>query len=104
MRQQQMTHKRRPVAHKEFQRLPVRQVSLPTPDAVLQMIGITPFFQHLLVIIGFQKGGMALPEITGNLLTGITDVREDADMYIIKRDDKTMRVRCIMRLRESRHL
>ena len=70
-------------------------------DTVLQVIGIRAFLQHLLIIIGFEKNGMALPEIVDHLFTGNSDICENTHCYRIARNNKTMWVAGIVLFRKS---
>src|ERR1700734_1678846 len=68
MRGKDMAHIGGPVPDEQFQRLPVRQMSLATADPVLQKMRVAAFFEHLLVIVGFEESRMTLPEMVDQLL------------------------------------
>src|SRR5260221_11276760 len=104
-----MTHKGRAVADEQFQRLAVGQMPFAAADAVFQRPGIPPLFQQLLVIIGFEKGGMAYRKMLNKVFADLPDGGKNADtngvsVFPLRRNDEIMRVDAIMRLGTSAHI
>ena len=91
-----MAHIGGPVPDEQFQRLPVRQVSLATADPVLQKMRVTALFEHLLVIIGLQESCMAVPEMVDQLFADFAQVCKNADPDGRGGDDKTVWVRSVV--------
>ena len=58
----------------ELECLPIRQVPGIPPNPSLQIIWIRTILKHFLVVIGFQKSGIALLQMPDHLRTGIADV------------------------------
>lgn len=90
------------MSHEKRQGLLVGQVSLFSPDFPLEVSRISSFLQQLLLIIGLQKGRMALAEMANDVFTGSPDISEHPHVRALAGDEKTMRVASVMPLGESR--
>ena len=102
MRQEQVAHISRAMGEKEVEGLPVGKMAVAAADTPFQMDGIRTVLEHLLIVIGFQKGGVTLLEMKDQLFAGNADVREHADPYLPAGHDKTIRVSRIMKFRKRR--
>ena len=96
-----MRHTYRPVLLKKFQRLPVRQVSLVSTNAAFKVAGIAAISEHGVVVVGFQKGSMALAEMANNIAACFAYICKNANPCFVALHGETAGLHCIVKLRES---
>ncbi len=78
-------------------------MTLAAPYALAQVVGVTTVFEHYLVIVGLEKGGMALGKVLLHLLAGLAYVCEHPYTYATSIYHKTMRVYGVVVLSEARN-
>src|SRR5580692_6454701 len=100
MRQKQQAHEGWLVGLEKLQCLTIGKVSFAPTDAVLQMPGVPSLFEHILVVVGFQECGVALPEIADHMRTRQADICKDTNSNIFSRYSKAVGVCCVMQLGE----
>ena len=96
-----MTHEWGPVAVEKVERFFVGQVAPASADPSFQEIRIGTFAQQPFVVIGFQKGGVALAKMRDELRAGIADVCEYTDVDPIAGDHETVRLLGVVDLCEA---
>lgn len=85
------------------QGLLVREVPVAAPDALLEKRRVGALLQHLLVVVGLQKSGMALAEVVGEGLAGLTNISKHAHLGGPVGNDKTVRVGRVVALGKRPH-
>lgn len=97
-----MGHVRRPVLFEELECLFVGEMTMSSTNAFLEVVRITPFIEHFLVVVGFEKSCMAALEVFDEVLAGCADIGEDTNVDVIARDNEGVRLCSVMELWESR--
>lgn len=88
----------------QFQSLLVGQVPESPIDAPLEVVGITAVHQHIPIVIGLQKNGMAVFKMGGHPFAGLPYIRENTYTDIVVADNETLRIMGIVALRECGNL
>src|SRR5215203_2680559 len=98
VRQEQMAHVRWTMRKEQFQRLAIRQMSVPSAYSCLQSQWIRSCFKHLFIVIAFKETGMALFKITDHIFTCNANVSDHSHFHPVAFYDETVRICCIVLL------
>src|SRR5687767_10528755 len=67
------------------------------------MNGVSPCFQHVVIVVRLQKCGMALFKMIDHVAAGYTEIGEDTYFNCCIGDNKTVWITGIMKLRKTSH-
>jgi hypothetical protein len=78
MGKQEVTHVWRPVRCKDLKRLRIRQMPMSSPYAIFERPGITAIHEHVMVVIGFEEGCVALFKMVDEVVAGFPNISKYA--------------------------